>query len=123
MTEEAARAKHLFDGGRWEQASLLLKRVSDGETGDDETNRELAQYRIAIALFNLKYLQMSYAIFSDIAAKSKHVKHSESLLWLARLALLMPFIDAHVTEGLVTMEKVRVVGYRHRIGEAVQHPA
>ena len=90
MTEEAARAKHLFDGGRWEQASLLLKRVSDGETGDDETNRELAQYRIAIALFNLKYLQMSYAIFSDIAAKSKHVKHSESLLWLARLALLMP---------------------------------
>lgn len=39
-----------------------------------------------------------------------------------RLASLIPFVDAHVTEGLVTMEKVRVVGYRHRAGETVQHP-
>lgn len=90
MTEEAAQGKHLFDGERWEQASLMLKRVSDGETGDDEGNRELAQYRIAIALFNMKLFQTSYATFSDIAGKSKHVKHSEALLWLARLALLMP---------------------------------
>jgi hypothetical protein len=90
MTEEAARGKHLFDNARWEQASLMLKRAADGETGDDEGNRELAQYRIAIALFNMKLFQTSYAIFSDIAAKSKHVKHSESLLWLARLAVLMP---------------------------------
>jgi PII-like signaling protein len=26
---------------------------------------------------------------------------------------LMPFLDEHVTEGLVTMEQVRVVKYRH----------
>lgn len=67
---------------------------------------------------------------------SSHI-HSAKLLDLAvdlpvvieivdteeRLALLMPFIDAHVTEGLVTQEKVRVVGYRHRAGEAVQQHA
>jgi len=29
------------------------------------------------------------------------------------LQKLMPFLDEHVTEGLVTMEKVRVVKYRH----------
>jgi PII-like signaling protein len=27
---------------------------------------------------------------------------------------LMPFIDENVTEGLVTMEKVRVIKYRHK---------
>jgi uncharacterized protein len=67
---------------------------------------------------------------------SSHI-HSAKLLDLAidlpvvieivdteeRLALLMPFIDAHVTEGLVTQEKVRVVGYRHRVGEAAQQHA
>ncbi len=26
---------------------------------------------------------------------------------------LMPFIDQHVTEGLVTLEKMRVIKYRH----------
>jgi uncharacterized protein len=26
---------------------------------------------------------------------------------------LLPFIDAHVTEGLVTLEKMRVIKYRH----------
>lgn len=29
------------------------------------------------------------------------------------LKKLMPFLDAAVTEGLVTMEKVKVVKYRH----------
>jgi PII-like signaling protein len=27
---------------------------------------------------------------------------------------LMPFIDENVTEGLVTMEKIRVIKYRHK---------
>ena len=27
---------------------------------------------------------------------------------------LMPFIDENVTEGLVTMEKVRIIKYRHK---------
>jgi PII-like signaling protein len=26
---------------------------------------------------------------------------------------LMPFLDEHVTEGLVTLEKIRVIKYRH----------
>jgi hypothetical protein len=33
MTEEAAQAKRLFDGERWAEAALILKRVVDGETG------------------------------------------------------------------------------------------
>jgi hypothetical protein len=43
MTEEAA----LFDSERWaEAARLILKRVVDGETGDDEGNKQVAQYHL-----------------------------------------------------------------------------
>lgn len=31
-----------------------------------------------------------------------------------RLATLLPFLDEAVTEGLVTLERVRVIKYRHR---------
>ncbi|MEA3226904.1 MAG: DUF190 domain-containing protein, partial [Planctomycetota bacterium] len=31
---------------------------------------------------------------------------------------LMPFIDENVTEGLVTMEKVKVIKYRHKPAKA-----
>ncbi len=31
----------------------------------------------------------------------------------ANIDKLLPFIDEHVTEGLVTMEKVQVIKYRH----------
>jgi PII-like signaling protein len=29
------------------------------------------------------------------------------------IRLLLPFLDEHVTEGLITMEKVQVIKYRH----------
>jgi PII-like signaling protein len=30
-----------------------------------------------------------------------------------RINLLMPFLDAHVKEGLITLEEIRVIKYRH----------
>ena len=38
MTEQAAQAKRLFDGEKWQEAALALDRVRKGETGDDEGN-------------------------------------------------------------------------------------
>lgn len=35
-----------------------------------------------------------------------------------RVRALLPFLDEHVQEGLVTMEKVHVIQYRHVAGEA-----
>jgi tetratricopeptide (TPR) repeat protein len=90
MTEEAAQAKRLFDKAQWEDAALALKRVTSGETGDDEGNKQIAQYHLAIALFNLKFYQASYAIFSDIAGNASHNKFRETLLWLAKLATQLP---------------------------------
>jgi hypothetical protein len=50
MTEQAAQAKRLFDGEKWGDAASALYRVYKGETGDDEGNKQLAQYHLAIAL-------------------------------------------------------------------------
>jgi tetratricopeptide (TPR) repeat protein len=90
MTEEAATAKRLFDGERWSEAALGLYRVYKGETGDDAGNRQIAQYHLAIALYRLKFYQASYGIFSEIADKPNHLKFSETLLWLSKLATQLP---------------------------------
>ena len=90
MTEQAAQAKRLFDGEKWSDASLALYRVYKGETGDDEGNKQLAQYHLAIALYRLKYYQAAYAYFSEIADKPNHLKFNETLLWLAKLATDLP---------------------------------
>ena len=57
MTDAAAQAKRLFDGEKWCDAALALYRVYNGETGDDEGNKQLAQYHLAIALYRLKFYQ------------------------------------------------------------------
>jgi len=90
MTDQAAQAKKLFDGEKWLEASLALDRVRKGETGDDEGNKQLAQYHLAIALYRLKLYQGSYALFSEIADKPNHLKFNETLLWLSKLATDLP---------------------------------
>ncbi len=90
MTEQAAQAKRLFDGEKWQEAALALDRVRKGETGDDEGNKQLAQYHLAIALYRMKLYQAAYAIFSEIADKPNHLKFNETLLWLSKLATDLP---------------------------------
>ena len=90
MTEEAAQGKRLFDAERWSEAALVLKRVVDGETGDDEGNKQIAQYHLAICLYRLQFYQASYGIFSAIADKPNHLKFNETLLWLSKLATQLP---------------------------------
>ncbi|WP_437593178.1 tetratricopeptide repeat protein [Sorangium sp. So ce1000] len=90
MTEEAAQGKRLFDSERWNDAARQLKRVVDGDTGDDEGNKQIAQYHLAIALYRLQFYQASYAIFSQIADKPNHLKFNETLLWLSKLATQLP---------------------------------
>jgi tetratricopeptide (TPR) repeat protein len=90
MTEEAAQGKRLFDAERWSEAALVLKRVVDGETGDDEGNKQIAQYHLAICLYRLQFYQASYGIFSAVADKPNHLKFNETLLWLSKLATQLP---------------------------------
>jgi len=90
MTEDAAKAKRLFDAEKWQEAALALDRVRKGETGDDEGNKQLAQYHLAIALYRMKFFQAAYGIFSEISEKPNHLKFNETLLWLAKLATDLP---------------------------------
>ncbi|MFO0663833.1 MAG: hypothetical protein U0174_07775 [Polyangiaceae bacterium] len=90
MTEAAAKAKREFANGAWENAALGLYNVYKGNTGDDEGNKQYAQFDLAIALYNLKYYQAAYGIFSEIAEKPSHLKFNQTLLWLAKLATELP---------------------------------
>ncbi len=89
-TEEAATATRLFEGEKWAEAALALNRVYRGETGDDEGNKQIAQYNLAVALYRLQFYQYAYTIFSEIADKPNHLKFNETLLWLAKLATQLP---------------------------------
>src|SRR5882672_6062315 len=51
MSEAAAQAKRLFDRERWEESIPALRSVADGTTRDDDGNRQLADYHLAIAYF------------------------------------------------------------------------
>lgn len=90
MTEQAAQAKRLYDSEKWWEAALALDRVAKGETGDDEGNKQIAQFNLAKALYKLKFYQAAYGIFSLIAEKPNHLKFNETLLWLAKLATDLP---------------------------------
>jgi tetratricopeptide (TPR) repeat protein len=90
MTEEAAAAKRAFDQKRWPEAAQGMFRVVAGETGDDPGNRQLAEYYLGVSLYNLKFFQASFAIFSVIADNPNHLRFNETLLWLAKLATDLP---------------------------------
>lgn len=90
MTDEAAAAKRAFDQKRWPEAAQGMFRVVAGETGDDPGNRQLAEYYLGVSLYNLKFFQASFAIFSVIADNPNHLRFNETLLWLAKLATDLP---------------------------------
>lgn len=90
MTEAAAKAKRLFDTEKWLDAAIALDGVRKGDTNDDEGNKQLAQYHLAIALYRMKFYQAAYNLFSEIADRPNHLKFNETLLWLAKLATDLP---------------------------------
>jgi hypothetical protein len=89
-TQAAAQAKRLYEAEKWWDAAKALYRVYTGETGDDEGNKQLAQFNLAKALYKLRFYQGAYSIFSEISDKPNHLKYSDTLLWLAKLATDLP---------------------------------
>jgi hypothetical protein len=86
MTEEAARAKRLYDAEKWELALAALQDVASGKTHDDEGNRQIAAFTIGKVLFKLNRFAEAENAFGTIAMNRSHVKHPETLLWLIKLA-------------------------------------
>jgi hypothetical protein len=105
QTPEAKSAKRLYDEERWAAAKTALARVAAGETGDDLGNRQLAAYQEAVTLFRLGELTGAARIFSEIARERSHVRHGETLLWLAKIAPQVPELTrslAFYTEDDIT---------------------
>lgn len=90
QSDAMSAAKRKFNERKWADAAVELYAVYKGDTKDDEGNRQLAQFDLAVALYNLKYYQGAYGIFSEIAEKSNHLKFNQTLLWLAKLATELP---------------------------------
>ena len=90
QSDAMSAAKRKFNAGDWSNAAVELYAVYKGDTKDDEGNKQLAQFDLAVALYNLKYYQGAYGIFSEIAEKSNHLKFNQTLLWLAKLATELP---------------------------------
>ena len=115
MTEQAAQAKRLFDGEKWKDALIALQRVATGETGDDDGNKQLAEYHAAIVLFRMKREADSYQAFATIAKKSNHLKHTATLLWLSTIAEVHPELVVIADLGTYTRDAVM------RFNNANQH--
>ena len=83
MTEQAAQARRLFDGEKWRDASLALARVMLGETGDDEGNKQLASYYLAVALHFLGDIPRSNYLMDRIARLPCHIAAAHAIRWNA----------------------------------------
>ena len=93
-------AKRLFDAEKWDEAIVALARVASGETGDDDGNKELADYHRAIALYRARRYADAYRLFATFAQKRDHLKHGETLLWLAKMVDVDPSpVDLGVFAG------------------------
>jgi tetratricopeptide (TPR) repeat protein len=110
MTEEAKSAKRLFDSEKWAEARMVLARVANGETGDDQGNKQMAEYHLALCDYNLKDYPQALERFARISDDPNHLKFGSLLFWLGRLARepgtseraidLMPRFEAKLIDAL-----------------------
>ncbi|MBS2019740.1 MAG: hypothetical protein JST00_43155 [Deltaproteobacteria bacterium] len=106
MTEQAAQAKRLFDSERWKEAELALARVASGDSGDDEGNKQIADYHRAIALYRTKRLEESIARFRAFARNPGHLKFQEALLWIVKIAREAPQLVQLEDVALYTPDEI-----------------
>jgi tetratricopeptide (TPR) repeat protein len=80
----------LFEAGRWAEAAPALERVASGETGDDDANRQIARFRLGIALYRLGLYHGSLNVFGAVADRPGHYGYPEGPEWLAALDAQLP---------------------------------
>jgi hypothetical protein len=93
------RAIKLYDKEDFFSASIELKKVLDGESGDDAKNKQRAEFFMGKTLFNMGknakppwgFYAASLAYFDKIVqAGDAHTYHSAALKWLAALSRVLP---------------------------------
>ncbi|HND12978.1 MAG TPA: hypothetical protein PLY80_21205, partial [Pseudomonadota bacterium] len=85
------RALKLYDSEDYYMASIELNKVVEGQSGDDEGNKQRAEFFMGKTLFNLKYYSASLSYFNKIVDKGQsHRYYQKTLQWLASLSRFLP---------------------------------
>ncbi len=85
------RAIKFYEKNDWFSASIELKKVVDGESGDGARNKQRAEFFMGKTLYQLRFYAGAMAYFDKIvAAGDAHPYHAATLKWLAALSLKLP---------------------------------
>lgn len=85
------RAIKLYDKKDFFSASIELKKVLDGESGDDAKNKQRAEFFMGKTLYQMNFYAGSLAYFDKIVqAGDAHTYHGAALKWLAALSRVLP---------------------------------
>jgi len=85
------RALKLYDAEDYPMSSIELNKVVEGQSGDDEGNKQRGEFFMGKALFNLKYYSASLSYFDRIVQKGpSHRYYAKTLQWLASLSRFLP---------------------------------
>lgn len=85
------RAMKLYDKKDFFSASIELKKVLDGESGDDAKNKERALFFMGKTLYQMGFYAGSLAYFDKIVkAGTQQTYHGATLKWLAALSRVLP---------------------------------
>jgi hypothetical protein len=85
------RAIKLYDKKDWFSASIELKKVLAGESGDDAKNKQRAEFFMGKTLYQMGFYAGSLVYFEKIVeAGDQHTYHAATLKWLAALSRVLP---------------------------------
>jgi hypothetical protein len=85
------RAIKLYDKKDFFSASIELKKVLDGESGDDAKNKQRAEFFMGKTLYQMNFYAGSLAYFDRIVQTGDaHTYHGAALKWLAALSRVLP---------------------------------
>src|SRR5262249_39867168 len=85
------RAPQLYGAEDYTMSTIELNKVVEGQSGDDEANKQRAEFYMGKALFNMKYYSASLSYFDRIVQKGPaHRYYAKTLQWLASLSRFLP---------------------------------
>ncbi|HET9624733.1 MAG TPA: hypothetical protein VFP84_25375 [Kofleriaceae bacterium] len=86
-----SRAITLYDKKDFYSASIELKKVLDGQSGDDTKNKQRAEFFMGKTLYQMGFYAGSLAYFDKIVKEGDaHTYHGAALKWLAALSRVLP---------------------------------
>ena len=111
------RAIKLYDKKDFFSASIELKKVLDGESGDDAKNKQRAEFFMGKTLYQMGFYAGSLAYFDKIVqAGDNHTYHGAALKWLAALSRVLPETSG-ILEKIGTYDPSRAQRSVARVGE------